>query len=566
MSNSHVGTRTSRRCGKRVAARTQELTLHRLIGVEPRPEDMRAVFDEQGLRNDGLRMESVNVGGMVAVVVHGLRGGVHPPDWLDNARSTTGLHMELEVGNPAVTVLIAVDASVYAFSYGEGHHLVPRELRESAFGRRFAARVADSTAVTTVRRRRMDVPGRYEHTRIAHGGNVRTYGVRPERDIVTGLRVRSGANGLTYTGITGRLPYVDCADGVRTRLGVAPGDLVNDIRWIAEVERSVDPRDDFRILEAHTEERDPERLQVLWDLFAECLGDPESLELAIAPPEDALDDLERTRSFVARIGPKSCPLRTDCDPDSLRTHLVARLKQLQTGNVVAALRAGWIQLYSDPDGRWEIRKHTRPLDWIEATVNMESEIFVLRHGHWYRYGADYLQAVRDNLQRLLSRGSPIELPAWGAGDEGDYNDGVHDPAAGYLCLDRNLVKTPAHWGRGIELCDLLGPGNRLIHVKQAASASALSHLFIQVRSALESLEFETEARERFVRRVKELDPDRDIDESFRPRTVVFAVHLRNHGEVDVDTLYPLAQVELYRTTKALDERNIDVELVGIPHA
>ena len=52
-------------------------------------------------------------------------------------------------------------------------------------------------------------------------------------------------------------------------------------------------------------------------------------------------------------------------------------------------------------------------------------------------------------------------------EEQDYNRYVGDKIEGFVCLDRRLVRTPAH-RRGFEACDLLGPDDELVHVEGSA--------------------------------------------------------------------------------------------------
>ncbi|MFD0772404.1 DUF6119 family protein [Streptomonospora algeriensis] len=166
----------------------------------------------------------------------------------------------------------------------------------------------------------------------------------------------------------------------------------------------------------------------------------------------------------------------------------------------------------------------------------------------------------------------MDLPDWP--DRLAYQGDKESPEAaynrhagetrGYLCLDKNLARTEVHSGNGVELCDILGPGNELVHVKQASSAAGLSHLFNQAKSAVESLHYERQAREWFAEAVARMAPERDLA-GFRPRTVVFAIRLAKHSELTVNNLYPLAQVELYRTAVALRRCGIEVELAAIRH-
>ncbi|GAA1752657.1 TIGR04141 family sporadically distributed protein [Streptomonospora arabica] len=554
----------------RPGGRVREVTLYRLTDVDANEQDMRAVFDEAGTARRQLDLRTTRIDGMLAVVLYGMRGGERPPDWQADATRTTAVDLDLRKTSPVAAVLIAVDDHVYAFSYGGGHHLIPRDLRDPEFGRTFAACALDPATVATVNTRDMDTVNRYGSTHIPRGQAVRTFGLRHERDLVNRLKAKCGLNELTAARGGEKARFAECGDGIRTHLGVDQADLVNDIRFIAATVKDGQVREEMRFLEDRKEVRSPEKVEALWSLVEDGLRDPESVGLAIAPPLDVFDQLDDARSFRVRIGPATCPLRTELREEDL----VARLRHLKEGTLAQALKSGWIKLFEDADGRRELATHRNLCYWIDATVSPGSEMYVLRDGRWYEYGPRYLEEVGREVADLLARGSSLDLPDWPdllayrrdkESPEGAYNRRVGETQPGYLCLDKNLARTEVHSGNGVELCDLLGPGNELVHVKQASSAAGLSHLFNQAKSAVESLHYERQAREWFAEAVARIDPERDLT-GFQPRTVVFALRLAKHTDVTVDNLYPLAQVELYRTAVALRRCGIAVEVVTIRHS
>ncbi|WP_344977554.1 TIGR04141 family sporadically distributed protein, partial [Salinactinospora qingdaonensis] len=547
----------------------REVTLYRLTGVEADERSMCAVFDEAGTARQQLDLRATRIATMPAVVLYGMRGGERPPDWQADAVRTTAIDLDLRATSPVVAVLVAVDNVVYAFGYGGGHHFIPRDLRDPEFGRTFAACALDPATVATVNTRDMDTVNRYGSIHVPRGQEVRTFGLRHERELVNRLKARCGLNELTAARGGEKARFVECGDGIRTHLGVDQVDLVNDIRFIAATVEERYVQEEMRFLEDRKEVRSPEKIEVLWSLVEDGLREPESIGLAISPPLDVFDQLNETRSFQVRIGPVSCPLRSEFREEDLS----ARLRHLKKGTLAQALKNGWIRLFEDANGQREIAEHRNLCYWIEATVAPGSEMYVLRDGRWYEYGPRYLEEVRRETADLLAKGSSVDLPEWPdwlayrydrESPEAAYNRHVAETQPGYLCLDKNLAHTDVHSGNGIELCDLLGPGNELVHVKQASSAAGLSHLFNQAKSAVESLHYEKQAHEWFANTVASMAPERDLS-GFQPRTVVFGIRLAKHSDVTVDNLYPLAQVELYRTAVALRRCGITVEVVAIRH-
>ncbi|WP_046468857.1 DUF6119 family protein [Allosalinactinospora lopnorensis] len=552
----------------RSAPRVREVTLYRLTDVKANEHSMRAVFDEAGTARRQLHLRTTRINGMPAVVLYGMRGGERPPDWQADAVRTTAVDLDLRKTSPVAAVIVAVDDAVYAFSYGGGHHLIPRDLRDPEFGRTFAACALDPATVATVNTRDMDTVNRYGSIHIPRGQAVRTFGLRHERELVNRLKARCGLSELTAARGGEKARFAECGDGIRTHLGVDQADLVNDIRFIAATVEERYVQEEMRFLEDRKEVRSHEKTEVLWSLVEDGLRDPDSIGLAIAPPLDVFDQLDEARSFQVRIG-VTCAPRTEFRVEDL----VARLRHLRKGTLAQALKKGWIRLFEDSNGQRELAHHRNLCHWIEATVSPGSEMYVLRDGRWYEYGPRYLEEVRREVADLLAKGASVDLPDWPEvlpyrrakeSPEAAYNRHVGDTQPGYLRLDKNLARTEVHFGNGVELCDLLGPGNELVHVKQASSAAGLSHLFNQAKSAVESLHYEKRAREWFTGIVARMNPERDLT-GFQPKTVVFGIRLARHSKVTIENLYPLAQVELYRTAVALRRCGINVEVAAIRH-
>lgn len=145
--------------------------------------------------------------------------------------------------------------------------------------------------------------------------------------------------------------------------------------------------------------------------------------------------------------------------------------------------------------------------WISAEVALGPTRFFFRDARWYEVGPGYVNHLRRRVTQVLSQPVPVGLPAWRSGEEERaYNQRVGGKA-GFVCLNRQLVRTEAH-PRGIELCDLLGPDDELIHVKRARSSAPLSHLFAQGMVSAEQLLFDEVARARLRELVQDRKPKR----------------------------------------------------------
>ncbi|GAB3456137.1 TIGR04141 family sporadically distributed protein [Streptomonospora sediminis] len=544
------------------ACPTRELTLHRLtVAVEATAEGMRSALEEQCAHEEDLRIEQASIDGRAAVVVHGQRRGLQEPEWLRDARRSTRIELDVRKLSPAVVVFIAVDGRVYAWSYGDGHYLIPDTLKDPTFGRRLASRACDPEEITGVHRRPADTPGRRDSTVSTAGLRWRDFGLRPHLDRVDRISARGQIQELTYSRCTGRRPRIHCSTGVATKFGIEPADLVADIRLLAEIEQEKQPHEAFADFNAFQEVDDPDELGLLNLLLDDALGGRGELELAIAPTQQMLDDQENARSVQAHIGGVAGPVREELDIGEIRS----RLRVQRRGARVQALRDAKLTFYKDRSGREKLRSYTNLLRCIDALLPDGDRIYTLTDGHWFELGANYAESLRNTVQRLIDNGGHLRLPDWADGlDERDYVEDVARDIPGMIALDRKLAGTPLHNGNGVELCDLLGEHDELIHVKQADSAGALSHLFIQAQAAVEALDNEAEARSWLRDRIRATSPERDLGDGWRPRTVVLAIRLKTHRPLSAQSLFPTSQVALAALAEDLHRRGMELQVTGIP--
>ncbi len=153
---------------------------------------------------------------------------------------------------------------------------------------------------------------------------------------------------------------------------------------------------------------------------------------------------------------------------------------------------------------------------------------------------------------LISAVPSLDLPAWDPRqDERRYNQHVQDVRAGYLNLDRDLVRAGLHQDTGFEACDLLGPDNELIHVKRARGSAPLSHLFSQALVSAQTLAYNSDARAEFTTKVRDHPKGRILPADFMPKKVIFGVMLKDGAPLTADTLFPFSQVALAHTATEL---------------
>ncbi|MGH3281215.1 MAG: TIGR04141 family sporadically distributed protein, partial [Trebonia sp.] len=363
---------------------------------------------------------------------------------------------------------------------------------------------------------------------------------------------------------------VEGSVGLRMRFGVEPGALVADIRECARVCRDEQPDPALEFIE-HVQPVTDADTEALLDLEFETLlagpvGEADEQLLPVVPTS-VLERYGEARSFTVKVGHAH-----GCVVPSLELRDIMRRTQVQRdGERVKALRGGRISLNSDSAGN-DVLGEARADKWIEANVSLGAHRFFLLDGEWFEIGVDYVRASRAEIAPLFPVEPSVVLPPWSVSDhrtEYDYNLFAADRSLGeYLCLDKNrAVRNPLDARSSVEACDLLGPGNELIHVKRAAGSAPLSHLFAQgVNSAQYLVTGPAAVRERFVQTVRGLPRGRVLPADFRPRTVVYAILLKNGKELTPTTLFPFSQATLAQAARLLGTYGIRVEVVGIPDA
>jgi uncharacterized protein (TIGR04141 family) len=546
--------------------KTREVTLHLLPDVVPTHDGMfEALTEALGAdRLDGIGAdpEPINIAGSPALWIDG-QFSAQVAEWCADASRTTGLDVSYGNTHSAGLLLIAVDGTVYAIGYGGGHRLIPDALTDPRFGLRFAVRRLDPEQIQDFVRRVPGSRGRTDATSVCAGLPVWTLGVEQHADIICRLGGQLNGMKLTFSSRDNRAVRAEGSAGLRMRLGVDPEDLVSDIREIARICEHEHPHPALEFVEHIQPTRDPKTLAELDARLDALLGDDGAAgELAPVVPTSALDDSRWACTFAIRIGTARPVLVHSLEV----AHFRQRTRLQPAGRRVAALRNGQVRMFSDEEGR-ELLSGASAVKWLEATASVESRRFFLLDGQWYEIGADYARAARAEIARFFVDGAPsLELPAWDLAKdwkERNYNEFVPGVRPGYVCLDRQGVRDPLGSGSTVEICDLLGPDNELIHVKRASGSSPLSHLFAQGLVSAQTLLFSPDARERFVAKVKRLGKGRTIRPDFIPAKVVFAILLKKGERLTAATLFPFSQVTLAHASRILQSHQIDVEVIGI---
>uniref|UniRef100_A0AAU3HUP6 TIGR04141 family sporadically distributed protein n=1 Tax=Streptomyces sp. NBC_01393 TaxID=2903851 RepID=A0AAU3HUP6_9ACTN len=540
---------------------TSKRTLYRLTGVAPTvdamfdvlaPERLEAVDAELHFPEERLGIPALLVTGSFEQSV---------ASWCGEINRTTGCEVSRPVNRSAGLLMLAVDGEVYAIGYDQGFRLVPDRVKDRRFGLSFVIRRVDPAQIRDLV---SHTPGggRTDITLVPGGTPVWSLGVQEHAQIVRrlggqldGMQLTIGQDNRT------KISSVEGGTGLRMRLGVDAADLVADIRAIARVLRDEAPSPALEFVEHIVPIKDDGLVTRLEERLDDMLGEPPDGRIAVAVPSDHWDDYGAAQAFATKVHSLEARLTDDFSLE----YVLNRARVQRAGTRFAALRDGTVTLHAHTRAeKGDVIWTSSVLRWIEAEVALGARRFFLLDGQWYEIGQAYLEAIRSQVERLITDTPSVDLPAWVLGDkERDYNESVPDLRPGYVCFDRDNVRTALHRGNGVEICDLLSPDDVLVMVKRAKGSDALSHLFGQAVVAVQTLLHSPEAVDRFARKVATTRPGRALPEGFRPSKVVFAILLKNGTVLTADTLFPFSQVTLVQTAKMLEAWGVAVEVTGI---
>lgn len=538
---------------------TRRQTLYLLAYADPGIDGLLDAIDVEK-SGPGYDLAFPDLGGIPAVLVHG--GASHSAVWCADASATTGVPMAYTDHASGAVLLLAVDGCVYAVSYGTGHRLIRDELKDPRFGLRFAVRQLDADRIHRLVHRMPGMRGRQDSVLVPGGLPIWCYGLDGYASVVGHIGGELKDTNLTFCHGGTRQVRINGSAGLDARLGVQPADLLGDIRTIAEVcsRRAPDPL--LESIENIAPVADAAITRQLTSDLDEVLGWPDDEAAGfVAPvvPMTHMDEYLSSHSLTIKIGSASRFVdHLDLRDFLLRTRLQA------PGARAEALRRGHVRMFADTDGT-EPLGGSSAIKWIEAALPLGPRQFFLLDGTWYEIAAGYLTAMRARVERLLGGIPSLDLPKWNLGNEERcYNEHVQDVRPGYICLDRDTVRAGLHREHGFEACDLLGPGNELIHVKRARGSSPLSHLFSQALVSAQALATSPDARRIFTAKVRAHPKGRDLPTDFQPKKVIFAILLKNGEKLTPDTLFPFSQVTLASTARELESRyQIPVEVIGV---
>lgn len=537
-------------------------TLYRLIDTELDEEALRAALVDYYADSPSFTVETTTIDGVPAVTVWGIVSRKDRADWCAVFKSLTGKDAPVANVAAAAAIVVGSDGGPYVVSYGMGHLLIDPVKIDPGFGLSFAIRAIEPEFIKQVTRNILDSRARVDRNTVPGGQSIRGFGIEHYGEIVSRLAGKLDTISMTFNRVKPKQASIAAADSLKIPLGTKPADLVADLREITRVTDSATPVpelgfiDQIRALKNHNQKVDD-----LEGKLSEALGSGGAGPLALTLPAECEEHEHAAHSYRIKVATDRYEVIEDLDVDEI----IQRVSHLSDKGKLEALQAGYIQLCSDAAGRERVSRQVKAHKWLAFEAALESEHYFYHQGRWFEVGDNYLRFLRERLDQVFARPPSVPLPKWKAEwkDEEEYNEEAVKLIPGAVCLDRKRIHTKQHT-RGIEACDILGPGSELIHVKRASSSAPLSHLFAQGWTSIEALRADSEARRKLAKRVSERSSTHGFDPSLRPKKLIYGIALKRDATVSRKNLFTFSQVALMRAINALENADVDVEVVAIP--
>lgn len=523
------------------------------------PGDLQLCITEKYRNSEHFNLSDVAVSDTPGLLVTGTIER-DEADWCPVLTAYTGQSVSLGNQNAVAVLLIPVGARIFAVTYGLGFLIIDQSLVEQGFGLRFAIRRLDPARVRAVTRNILEQGARVDRNSVPNGQRVEDFAIEEYGEIISRLAGPSAAEGLTFTRGRSISFSLKASDSLGLPVGKEPGDLLSDLQEIARVVDSDPASDELAFIEQlkKLKSKDP-RLPDLKAALVSQLGDPDTGNVALSFPWEGDEDRGDAQTYRIKLpgGPRGGQIVTEIDLQTIATALLG----LSTDERDKSLTQATIQAFEDEDATSAISRAIPLSKWVSAEVTLESKRFFFRDGLWYEVGSGYIDHLHRRVESILTTASPVSLPPWNSDeDEEAYNLRLGD-LPGFVCLDRALVPTAMHPGRGIELCDLLGPDGELIHVKKAEKSAPLSHLFAQGLVSTEQLLFDEPARIRVAELARQRKDGYSLPADWQPRHVIFAIGLKR--DLSPKTLFTFTQVVMVRCVDRLRYRQVRVYVVGV---
>ncbi|WP_164181065.1 DUF6119 family protein [Streptomyces sp. 604F] len=543
-------------------AAARRSTLYRLIDTEASRDGLEEALVKYYADNDSFTVTPTSIDGTPAITIWGVVGKKDRADWCATFKSLTGTEPTVANVAAAGAILVAVAGGPYAITYGMGHLLIDPARIDPGFGLAFSIRSIEPTQIRQITRNILDSRARVDRSTVPGGQSIRGFGIEHYGEVVSRLAGTLGTIQMTFNRSTPRKVSIAAADSLKIPLGVKPSDFLSDLREISRVTQTASPVPELGFIDQIRGLKSSNKVvKQLEDKLARALTPATTAPIALTLPAECEEYEHTAHSYRIKLASD----RFEVEDELTVAAVLKRVGPVAVADRLDALRAGYIQMCSDTEGKDKASRQVKAHKWLAFEASLDSGHFFYHQGKWFEVGDSYLEFLHKRLDQVFARPASVPLPRWDSAweEEEDYNREASKLIGGSVCLDRKKIHTSQH-PYGIEACDIIGPNSELIHIKRASSSGPLSHLFMQGWVSMEALRSDREAREKLLKRIRERSATHQYNPDFKPRKLIYGIAIKRDSTVSRKSLFTFSQVALMRAINALENADVDVEVIPIP--
>ncbi|QFT84297.1 hypothetical protein FIU88_04820 [Halomonas sp. THAF12] len=431
--------------------KTQKLTIRLLKeGVAP----------EQSLR-EGVQLQSWEAIKGSKIAITSIGGG--NPKWA-NFLELNADQAELLVNWSACgIVFLRTRERWFGLTFGLGHVKLEPTCFEEDFGLKVVLNSVNHQRLRSADLRTPDENTVSRRSQASRSADQNIFSIDAERDIVRGL---AGIPKLEGFG-----SRVAGADSLSLTRKVKASELPRVCREAYDYYKKDDYKEHFEWVDYIRHVRDAELLgrleRSLVDSMDKTLKDEGEIDISLAYP--AIYDPEKTTDIMFK-GFGSKELFPDLEAESY----FEALRDVGVEDYYFDFLRSHTVNEVDDAGK-NIGNKWPMLHCLSAQQELDGRKYVLSGGKWYQID----QVLADDVNNFFERVEKYAMPLGKKDDNEEvYNARLRDTSNEHLCMDRRLV-TPTGSKDTIEACDFFTKESCLIHVKNKAESSRLSHLFSQ---------------------------------------------------------------------------------------
>lgn len=376
-----------------------------------------------------------------------------------------------DLGKASSTVgvlVIRLEASWFAITFGQGRFLLKPESWEESFGLLVTLNSVAQDRIKSIDKRTFDALSTHSKVQSSQEAAPQDFGLDVEQDLVRAVTGSPNDSALGH-----RLSGMDA---LRTCVSVALEQLPELLKRYQSQFRSKAYRKNFPWVDHISEVTRPSQKKELDGQLVDQIRSANMERCWMAVPE--IVDWASIDGFRYGWSMKN--------PTHHDVHLSEFLKEVSDPHSITIENLRHRQVYGIGDDdrqvyQWSVYK------CIYSELDVKNESFLLSGGKWYRVTRDFVADVNNSFANIPRY--PTALPEYDDDSEGEYNEHVASrDTERFALMDRKLIFFSS--GK-FEFCDLYTTGKDIIHVKRYGGSSVFSHLFAQ--STVSGELFQTQA-------------------------------------------------------------------------